>query len=144
MRVLAREQGRAVEMGLPVQPLIRGSAAACMAIRQSSMAIGPDGLLYKCPEDIGVLDRAYGSIFDDEIRLSNLLPWMVYDGLRYKECLRCTVLPQCGGGCAHKRLFPTKDLNREGFCAWAIRADLRNHIRQYAMHEGAARVVNCQ
>jgi radical SAM protein with 4Fe4S-binding SPASM domain len=130
--VLARERDRARGLGLPTPTINLQSPGPCMAVSCSSAVIGPDGALWKCPEDIGLAQRAYGSVFDSDVKLSNLVPWLTYDWFRYRECDDCTVLPQCAGGCPHRRLFPIHDAEPGENCYWSMRGNLKERIRQYA------------
>lgn len=138
-RVLKREQTKAAGAGLSVGKLLLQSPGPCGATRSSSVSVGPDGLLYRCLEDIGLVGRAYGSVFDANVRLSNLVPWLSYDWFQHKECRNCPVLPQCAGGCPHQRMFQADDLKRGKSCFWFMRANLKNRIREYAMLNGTAR-----
>jgi sulfatase maturation enzyme AslB (radical SAM superfamily) len=52
-------------------------------------------------------------------------------------CRECRVLPQCAGGCAHKRLFQSDGLHDEDFCYWHLRGDLENRIREVALNKKA-------
>jgi len=133
VHILARERKRADELGLPIERLYLKLQAGCMATAASSVAVGPDRLLYKCPEDLGLSDRAYGSVFDTDVELSNMIPWLTYDWFDHKECRNCPVLPQCAGGCPHQRLFQKQGAKRGEFCYWFLRSDLENRIREFAM-----------
>jgi uncharacterized protein len=134
VRILARERVKARALGFPVETLsLRPPGTTCTSSRVWGMVIDPDGLVYKCPMDMGLTDRAYASVFDTHVRLSNLLPWLTYSGFEYKQCRNCPVLPQCGGGCPHRRLFQAQELHDEEFCYSYLRGDLESRIREYAM-----------
>jgi uncharacterized protein len=141
VQVLQRERAKAGALGFSSPPLSLRPASACMATAISGVTIGPDGLLYKCCEDMGLTDRAFGSVFHPDIKLSNFLPWLTYDWFRHKQCRNCPVLPQCAGGCPHKRLYQAHALKRDGFCFWFMRGDLENRIREYAMNARPDRVA---
>jgi uncharacterized protein len=130
-----REVAKARARGLPVHRFFSTQkSGGCSATRERSMCIGPDGLLYKCVEDVGLTGRAYGSVhLEGHVKPGNLLPWLTYDGFRYDRCRRCPVLPQCAGGCAHKRLFQPGRLRPEDFCYWNIRGDLEERVREHAL-----------
>jgi radical SAM protein with 4Fe4S-binding SPASM domain len=99
--------------------------------RWTSAAIGPDGLVYKCVEDLGQPERAYASVFHaDRVKLGNLVPWLSYDWFQDATCRQCPVLLQCAGGCPHKRLFQSDTCHGEDFCYWHVRGDLENRIRE--------------
>jgi uncharacterized protein len=138
-RVLAREQAKARALGIPVKRFyMPGPSSCCAGTRAASVAIGPDGFVYKCVEDVGLPDRAYGSVFlHGYTKQSNLLPWLSYDWFRHEMCQNCPVLPQCAGGCAHKRLFESDRLRDQDFCYWNVRGDLEDRIRDYVHHHQA-------
>ncbi|GAF71407.1 unnamed protein product, partial [marine sediment metagenome] len=130
-----RERAKAKALGVPMKaffPFTR--VEGCTATCKSSTSIGPDGLLYKCVEDVGLADRAYGTVFDgSDVKLDNLFPWLKYDWFKYEMCKECLILPTCAGGCAHKRLFQSDELQNENFCYWHLRGDLENKLREYAL-----------
>jgi len=132
-----RETAKAKALGIPLKSLhalTGASPNACSATCEFSTVIGPGGLLYKCIDDAGLAERAYGSVFLDKcVRPDNLLPWLTYDWFKHRMCRDCPVLPQCGGGCAHKRMFQSDSLENEDFCYWNIRGDLEDRIREYAV-----------
>jgi radical SAM protein with 4Fe4S-binding SPASM domain len=133
VRIADRERAKTKALGLPVETISFLRHSPCMATRLSPAAIDPDGLTYKCPQDLGLKERAFGSVFDDRVRLSNLLPWLAFDWMQDQRCRRCPVLPQCGGGCPHKRLFQSKSLSPDEFCFWFLRGDLKHRVREYVM-----------
>lgn len=127
--VLDRERNRARSLGLPAPILHLRSQGPCMAVSHATAVVGPDGALWKCPEDIGLAERSYGSVFDDEVNPSNLVPWLTYDWFAHRECEGCSVLPQCAGGCPHRRLFPTHAPAPGENCFWFMRGNLEDRIR---------------
>ena len=137
LEILRRESARAKAMGLPFMgfvPLTKASNGGCAATRDSCATIGPDGLLYKCVEDLGLADRAYGSIFlKRPTQFKNLIPWLNYDWFQYDMCKKFPVLPQCAGGCAHKRRFQSGKLRDDDHCYWFIRGNLENRVRELAL-----------
>jgi uncharacterized protein len=135
VEVERRERTKAKVLGIPMSTYLPSATlSTCAATCDSSMSIGPDGLLYKCVEDVGWVERAYGSVFrEKDLMFKNLLPWLTYDWFQYEMCRECPVLPQCAGGCAHKRLYQAHSLKDEDFCYWNIRGDLENRIREVAL-----------
>lgn len=135
VEVMKRESAKAQTLGLPFNtflPLTERNCNVCAATCESSAVVDPDGLLYKCVEDVGLVERAYGSVFFERpVNYNNLLPWLTYDWFGHKMCRECPVLPQCGGGCPHKRIFQSEMLKDEDFCYWQIRGDLENRIRKF-------------
>ncbi|MBI5394969.1 MAG: SPASM domain-containing protein [Verrucomicrobia bacterium] len=142
VHVLAREHAKAAALGLPLrESLVSSPGGGCSATRESAVVIGPDGLLYKCVEDVGLANRAYGSVFlEDFVKPGNLLPWLTYDWFQHAMCKGCPVLPQCAGGCPHRRLFQSGSLKDEDFCYWDMRGDLEDRIRKHALEKEASGV----
>lgn len=95
--------------------------SACVANGVNGFVVGPKGELYKCWEDVGKTQMVIGTIFEEN-HLTN--PGLVAayatgtDPHLDRDCLACSTLPICGGGCANKRLL-SKQLQEEGleFCS---------------------------
>jgi uncharacterized protein len=105
-RVVRRERAKAMGLGMPLEDLLPGSGRPCGATCTAFVLIGPDGSLYKCPNDLGIVDRAHGNVRGDVApRPHKLLPWLTYDWFQYDECAECLFLPRCAGGCPHRRRF---------------------------------------
>ena len=132
--VLVRQRRRAKEIGLRSDgPVPSSCASGCAATSGSALTIDPDGLLYKCPDDAGRPDRAYGTVFLEQVmRTDNLLPWLGYDWFRHEECWNCAMLPQCAGGCPHRRRFQS-ELPNDDHCYWFLRGDLEARVRDTAI-----------
>ena len=132
--VLIRQRRRAKGIGLRTDgPVASSCASGCAATSGSALTIDPDGLLYKCPDDAGRPDRAYGSVFlEQAMRTENLLPWLGYDWFQHQECRTCSLLPQCAGGCPHRRRFQP-DLPNDDHCYWFLRGDLEARVRDTAI-----------
>jgi uncharacterized protein len=132
--VLRREHQRATALGLPMPPPVTSRCGTgCAATSIAAVTIDPEGLLYKCPDDAGQPGRAHGSVFSESVaNPGNLLHWLSYDWFNHAECRECTMLPQCAGGCAHKRLFQPGQPDGS-YCYWYLRGNLEERIR--AAHE---------
>jgi len=130
VEVLKRQRQRAKEIGMRMEGAVANSCGSgCAATSSSAVTIDPDGLLYKCPDDAGRPDRAFGSVvLETVMRPDNLLPWLSYDWFRYEECWDCSLLPQCAGGCPHRRRFQP-DLANDDHCYWFLRGDLEARVR---------------
>lgn len=78
----------------------------CMARLHNSFIFGPEGAMYKCWLDVGKLDKSIGNIIDNQI--TNLKDYYNYvegaDQFSDKECIACSLLPICAGGCPYTRL----------------------------------------
>ncbi len=138
LKILRRETAKAKALGLAFMtfiPLTKASNGGCAATCDSSATIGPCGELYKCVEDLGLVERAYGSIFlKRPVNFNNLIPWLDYDWFKFDMCKKCPVLPQCAGGCAHKRRFQSGKLKDDDYCYWFIRGNLENRVRELALN----------
>lgn len=132
--VLRRQRERARALGLPMhESLAWRKASGCAATAETAYSIDPDGLLYKCPEDAGRPERAYGSVFAARpANPANLVPWLAYDWFQHAQCRDCLALPQCAGGCPHRRLFQP-DLHEDDFCYWFLRGDIEGRVRELAL-----------
>jgi uncharacterized protein len=137
VQVMRRERSKARAMGIPMEVLSTTGGSACAATCRQSAAIDPQGLVYKCVEDLGLGGRAHASVFDpSRVNLANVLPWMKYDWFQYPRCRKCPVLPQCAGGCPHKRLYQSATWKGDDFCYWHMRGDLENRIREHVLQAG--------
>lgn len=78
----------------------------CGAGYQHSFVIDTKGYLYKCWNDIGIIEKSVGNIqnFDDIERNPNrnYSSWMVWSPFHYTKCRECKVLPICMGGCQYE------------------------------------------
>ncbi len=135
VEVMKRQHQRAKALGLPLERVVASSCGSgCAATSSTAVTIDPEGLLYKCPDDAGRPDRAYGSVFlDTVVRSENLLPWLTYDWFQYEACQQCTMMPQCAGGCPHQRMFQPDQPN-DTYCYWQLRGDLEGRIRETVAH----------
>ena len=84
-----------------------GVQDTCVATCHQGYVVGPSGELYKCWQDVGRQDRAVGSVHaqpfitDPALQARYIVGTDPHDDA---ECLECTLLPICGGGCVNKRL----------------------------------------
>lgn len=81
----------------------------CMAMREEEYVIGSMGELYKCWKSVGNNNEVVGNIAEYENLNSRVHRWLTYDPFEDAECVSCSALPVCMGGCAHhtfdRRLF---------------------------------------
>jgi len=102
---LARRHGMLASAGL--HPSYRLDST-CVATTHQGFVLGPEGELYKCWDDVGRPALVVGTIHRQE-SITNPVLWARYitgvDPFNDPECRNCTVLPICGGGCAHQRLL---------------------------------------
>lgn len=96
----------------------------CAAVGDNAVVFGPDGLMYKCGLDVGIVERAYDSlppvghdpgqapppappkkrspfvILSDQPAVgSEAHPYQSYDPFSHARCSECQYLPVCMGGC---------------------------------------------
>ena len=99
----------------------------CMAHRLHAYAIDERGYLYKCWEDVGRSDMAFGNVKsfslirepDARINMEDRYFETLFPE-DDKECMECKVFPLCVGGCPHKRITtgrncPPEKMNPDGY-----------------------------
>jgi uncharacterized protein len=126
-----RERAKMRSLGLPLRPPVPTSSKPCGATCVDQLLIDPQGLLYKCPNDLGMPERAYASVLPDRpVQPRNLLPWLTYDWFSHEECRACPLLPRCAGGCPHRRMRRyVSDFCLYNVEEWADWPDLlRDHV----------------
>jgi len=107
-----------------------GALNTCITTSQYGYVIGPEGEIYKCWEDVGKEQMVIGSIYDDQ-PVSNAELVARYsigtDPFDDEACIKCPVMPVCGGGCANKRMR-SQQFGEEGleFCS-----PLKNNLTSY-------------
>jgi uncharacterized protein len=105
MAFLRRERNKAKELGFPVSEPFPSAVKPCGATCVTQTLIDPQGFLYKCPSDLGMQERSFGSIYSSKpFQPQNLLPWLTYDWFKFEDCQNCKLLPRCAGGCPHRRM----------------------------------------
>ena len=84
----------------------------CIAVCTNSYIVAPNGDLYKCDNETGLLDLRVGRFTDgNTIQFeTNLVKWLAHDITERKECRECVLLPICMGGCAYRWI---KGIDRE-------------------------------
>ncbi len=72
----------------------------CMLRTINSFVIGADGSIYKCLEHAGKTKMSIGNISNFEISRKKHANYMfAHDPFNDEQCLKCAILPICGGGC---------------------------------------------
>ncbi|MCL6451163.1 MAG: radical SAM protein [Acetobacteraceae bacterium] len=77
----------------------RRRMAACGAIRDDHVLIGPDGTLWKCWETVGEPAEAVGHVARPGEVLPRAYEWSGWDPLDQPECRECRVFPLSDGCC---------------------------------------------
>jgi uncharacterized protein len=98
----------ALDMDYRVQKLPIQLNAVCGAVALNSYLIDPEGLLYKCWNDVGRKEKAYGDVKTPfSLFHPNLYPWISHNPFKRKECAECNILPICMGGCPYPKVNKT-------------------------------------
>ena len=73
----------------------------CIAARRNGYVVGPEGELYKCWNDIGITERIVGYVDPKKTWNTALLAeWLEgASALNDPECMDCSLMPICDGGC---------------------------------------------
>lgn len=111
------ERGNTAEQLYPISSI----ANICTATMKNSYVIGPRGELYKCWEDVGNTDMEVGNIVDHlQNPISRLEELYETTSNPYTddECVNCSTMPICGGGCANRRVQKLIYLNNSAdYCS---------------------------
>lgn len=75
----------------------------CSSFGESHYVVSPTGLLFRCAEELSSdPNMAIGDIFSStptDAQRKNLESYRTYDPFKFSDCLECSVLPLCFGGC---------------------------------------------
>ena len=95
-----------VEYGMKLVPYPNGGFVNCGAIVPTSLVVLPDGEIHKCWETVGSEDESCGNISDlRSMRVHpNYLKWTAFDPFDREDCLKCSILPVCMGGCPRQAM----------------------------------------
>lgn len=115
--------------GIPIALYPRSLFGECSARHITSFVIGPTGELYKCWNDIGVMDKSIGTVGDLSFSNELLLKYLLEnDPLSDADCEDCVCFPICEGGCPYKRIYQ-KD--RQGLFCKAKRKGIVDKLNRY-------------
>ncbi len=96
-----------------------GGYRECMVRNTSSYVIDYEGYLYKCWNDIGIIDQSIGNInkkgFVNNTILTRYLT--AADPFEDPKCINCFYLPNCGGGCPYRRLKEKYNEAKIDYCS---------------------------
>jgi uncharacterized protein len=93
----------AVEKGFDITKYPRPFRGYCGAVSLNSLLIDPYGNFHKCWNTIGIEAEAVGKIGEPLPMGSTLVKWLSWDPFENKDCVSCTYLPICMGGCPYLR-----------------------------------------
>ncbi|MBQ0166346.1 MAG: SPASM domain-containing protein [Treponema sp.] len=99
---LARERGIQLTQTYPLSNRLLN----CAALKLDNFVISPTGDMYKCWEDIGILDYSVGNVTSSSYDKNNTTfkYLLTASGYENEECRKCLFLFSCAGGCPKKRL----------------------------------------
>lgn len=87
---------------LPMNWYVRSSSTCCTATRVGAMVVCPDGSLCRCWNQVGVIEESYGNIMNTQYKTENYFKWVLFNPFNDDECIKCSFLPICLGGCPAK------------------------------------------
>jgi len=91
----------------------------------------PDGLIYTCPESIGIADKAIGSFFPELVFFEDRIKcWKDRDITVMEKCASCGFAPLCGGGCPYSSMQIYKD------CMQPVCEDFRGVLDTFFKYRG--------
>jgi uncharacterized protein len=77
----------------------------CCADSSASFVVDPQGYMYKCWNDVGIIERAVGNVTYINKPNHNMMmqnaDYLLWSPFNFSECVECNVLPICMGGCPH-------------------------------------------
>jgi uncharacterized protein len=78
----------------------------CEAAALKLFVFHPDGLIYPCPEAVGMKELAIGKYYPDWIMdEANMKLWRAQTILTRAQCRTCEISTFCGGGCVLNALL---------------------------------------
>jgi uncharacterized protein len=93
-----------------------GIGIGCGAVCDNSIAIDPQGFLYKCWNEVGNSEMAVGYLGARGAEFNNnIFKWIGYDLFEREECRNCSLLPLCLAGCPYE-VIAKGDLEKR--CIW--------------------------
>jgi len=97
------------------------SGGHCGADSDHAYVVAPNGLLFKCWEDLSTDNsKSVGSIFTEEVtprQQKNLAAYLSWDPLALPGCRDCNILPVCMGGCPLQAV-KQNDASHGACCSW--------------------------
>lgn len=96
---------RNLKKGYNFLHLPQANLGVCGAVCNDNYVIDSCGDIYNCWDDISRKEEKIGNIMEEHIPLiKNLTKWLNYDIREDKECIDCSYLPVCMGGCPNYRM----------------------------------------
>ena len=119
------------------QPSLPGSVSSfCIADNVNGWVINPNGLVFKCWNDVTHEEKAVMDIMSDTTSLrmdAELSRWESWNPSKLSGCNDCSTLPQCMSGCTHITLSkPVK--GERGDCS-ELKYNLPEKLATYYLAE---------
>lgn len=77
---------------------------SCQAECECSAGVDSNGYLYKCWNELGLEERAFGNVkVPNDLSYKNIYKYSLKSVDDYEECMDCKCLPLCYGGCSYLR-----------------------------------------
>lgn len=80
----------------------------CSADRMNGLVIAPNGLIFKCWCELGDDEsQSVGSVLSSTVKsfqLNNLARYLNWNHFDNPDCLACSLLPVCSGGCPYNAM----------------------------------------
>ena len=71
----------------------------CGAQRINNFVIDPEGYLYTCWNNVGIIEKSFGDVRSGLVLNENYTNWLLSEPA--PKCYECPFLPICQGGCPH-------------------------------------------
>ena len=111
-------------------PLSKACYISCLMMIKQNVAIGVDGLLYRCDRQVGIKDKAIGTLKDGIIESCDVEKEF-RSSILDKDCLQCKYLPICTGGlCRYETLKQGKNCD-------FIKSSFRQNMQVYLDYVGS-------
>ncbi len=122
------------------------SGSQCVADNPNGYVIAPDGLLFKCWNEIHMPAPAASGRYDGRHELlhiqsmeNNRQRWAAYDPFTHTPCQTCPVAPLCMSGCPWESR--KSDQFHTGFCT-PLRFNLADQLRLYHFETTVHRAIS--
>lgn len=90
----------------------------CKATLDNAIFIDPAGYFYKCPLDVGLPQKAIGTILENagfnENYFNNNVRYVTWSPFKFDKCNNCNLIPICSGNCINSGI----NKNDEPECIW--------------------------
>ncbi len=97
---------QAAGLGFKIRNYPMSMIVGCGAITSSSFVVEPDGSLHACWDTVGRKELSIGKIENSTLKLNDsYYKWLSYSPFEKGECMKCSILPLCMGGCPYRNIY---------------------------------------